>query len=112
MYNFNSNMALSEIYEPAMKITTKSEAEIFLNELSNFIAGNQLSLYNYALEVAKENIAYYAGYYDIETRIRVEDLFKCEHPVMKKAAHYTYTNEELFAMGQEWARKELNKSEN
>ena len=34
-----------------------------------------------AEEIERSNLGYYAGYYDSETRERVERLFRCEHPV-------------------------------
>lgn len=34
-----------------------------------------------ALEICKINLGYFAGYYDHETRDRVEKLFQCSHPV-------------------------------
>lgn len=34
-----------------------------------------------AESIERQNLGYFAGYYDQETRERVERLFKCAHPV-------------------------------
>lgn len=34
-----------------------------------------------AIETVKDNLGYFAGYYDNDTRARVERLYRCAHPV-------------------------------
>jgi len=41
-------------------------------------------------------VGYYAGYYDKDTRVRVEKLFKCNHPIFGSAKDGTPTQEEAF----------------
>jgi hypothetical protein len=36
--------------------------------------------------VERHNLGYFAGYYDNETRERVERLFKCSHPIFGSIA--------------------------
>ena len=70
-----------EIYGPAMEITDQQEADEFFDSL---VSG---SMYAFSMSredteaLVRHNLGYIAGYYDNETRERVERLFKCEHPV-------------------------------
>ena len=52
-----------------------------------------------AEQICKSNLGYFAGYYDHETRMRVERLFKCSHPVFGVAKEKEITAEEAFELG-------------
>lgn len=53
-----------------------------------------------AKEIERQNLGYYAGYYDDETRARVERLFGCSHPVFGPiATNKSPTPEAAFAAG-------------
>jgi len=104
-----------EIFGPAMEITDPEDAKQYLaaymkfmreqwdkegpEEVAKHSRGHTLE------EIAKGNLAYYAGYYDTKTRIRVEKLFDCAHPIFGKAEQGTPTPEEAFAMGQTMAKE-------
>lgn len=49
---------------------------------------------------ARENIGYWAGYYDAETAHQIWDWFDCVHPVFGTRIP---TAEEAFRAGVEWA---------
>jgi len=73
-------ITMGEKYGPAMKIETQEEANEYLERCvrHNMNFGNTREE---AESIEKSNLGYYAGYYDDETRRRVERLFKCAHPV-------------------------------
>lgn len=79
-YDTNA-LTIGEIYGPAMKITDHLEAAAY------FAAMVKASMQKFghdrdiAESNARESLGYYAGYYDNETRKRVERLFMCAHPV-------------------------------
>src|ERR1700733_13503060 len=79
-------ITIGEKSRPAMEIQTQAEADAYFEKL----VSHNLRLRRWkkddggrkeAEEVERHNLGYYAGYYDSETRRRVELLFKCVHPV-------------------------------
>ena len=81
-------LTIAESLGPAMEITEQEDADQYLQKLVEYTE-KQIRL-NYrkpplrkmtALEIVKENLGYYAGYYSDETRCRVEKLFKTKHPI-------------------------------
>lgn len=90
-------------YEPAMKITDPIQAAEYLEAcIQHTMSFGKTRAEAEAVE--KSNIGYFAGYYDHETRIRVEQLFFCEHPVFGPASEGEPTAEEAFKMGMELGR--------
>ena len=73
-------MTSGEKYDPAMKITDQAAADEYFEACVE-----QTMRHGYpraeAERIERTNLAYYAGYYDDETRERVERLFRCVHPV-------------------------------
>ena len=117
MTKFNPNnkdqLTYGECLGPAMRITDKTDAQQYL---ADYIAFIQRSLDKEpdpkgktAEQIAKLNLGYYAGYYDSETRIRVEELFECSHPFFGKAKQGVPTPCQAFNLGQILAR---NKNKN
>lgn len=90
-----------DILAPAMKIMDASEAMEYLQDYITHVKSEEL---------AKNNLAYYAGYYDRETRERVEKLFNCIHPVLGPVAN-NLTPEEVFNMGVKMGESIKNKVE-
>lgn len=76
-------LTYAECIEPAMKIKSKKDATQYLNSYALYI---QKSLTNgeSAIDIAKQNLGYYAGYYGNDVRKRVEKLFDCSHPIFGK----------------------------
>lgn len=72
---------IGERYSPAMAITDQAKADEYFEEL----VSEQIQCGNVtrerAEEIERQSLAYYAGYYGDATRARVEQLFRCEHPV-------------------------------
>lgn len=91
---------IMEVYGPAMAITDQAEAD---RELERIVVeihmAGELDRIR-ALEIARESLAYFAGYYGNETRERVERLFRCEHPIFGSIAERgPPTPEYAFAAG-------------
>ena len=83
-------LTYGECLDPAMNITEPEDAVQYLNSYVRFIAEGlkedeahltPKEITERAMYIAKHNLGYYAGYYDNETRARVERLFECEHPM-------------------------------
>lgn len=78
-----SKITIGEKYGPAMEITDQSEADAYLEEcVQHSISLGKTRKEAEAIE--RGNLGYYAGYYDNETRERVERLFRCSHPIFGK----------------------------
>jgi len=60
-------------------------------------------------DITKSNLGYYAGYYDEETRIRVEKMFQCVHPVFGQYTKNKLTSEQVFEMGRRRGLRMLRK---
>lgn len=78
---------------PAMKITDEQDAQQYLADYIAYIEERRITHpeeagRHSAEETAKINLGYYAGYYDSETRERVERLFMCAHPIFGKIADH------------------------
>lgn len=81
-------LSARESLGPAMQITDKDDADQYLKSYINYLQGfldkTPRDDGMTAEQIAKKNIGYFAGYYDEKTRIRVESLFDCEHPIFGK----------------------------
>ena len=67
-------------YQPAMRITDLEDAaEYFEACVEHCMRWGHTR--EEAESIERSNLGYYAGYYDSETRARVERLFNCAHPV-------------------------------
>jgi hypothetical protein len=100
-------LTYAECLGPAMKITDEEDAKQYLKDYVVYIQGyldkEPRNDDNTAEQIAKINLGYYAGYYDDETRLRVERLFQCSHPIFGKAERGTPTAEEAFGAGKRLA---------
>ena len=76
-------LTYGECLAPAMGIIDKEDAKQYFTSYINWQKSNmqESSGKHTAEEVCKINLGYFAGYYDDETRKRVERLFSCSHPV-------------------------------
>lgn len=78
------NPTYGDLLDPAMKITDQADADQYKAEYIKFTQAaieREGSQGYTAEEVVNRNLGYFAGYYDNETRERVERLFNCAHPV-------------------------------
>jgi hypothetical protein len=99
------NITIGNKYDPAMKITDQAEADKYFEFC---VQHAMITEPNRELAIAKErkNLAYYAGYYDDETRERVERLFHCEHPFFGSIAEKGPPSPaEAFRMGLELGKQ-------
>jgi exodeoxyribonuclease-5 len=98
---FPEKISIGDKYGPAMKITDPAEAAAYFERAVEHTMSCGRSRPD-AERIERANFGYYAGYYDNETRERVERLFNCSHPVFGKiSAVGAPTTEEALQAGQE-----------
>lgn len=85
-----TNLTYGQIMDPAMKITDPADAKQYFQSYVEYLIpyivkehedADDEFIYMESVTIAKHNLGYYAGYYDNETRKRVEKLFECSHPI-------------------------------
>ena len=92
-------ITMGQKYGPAMEITTQAEADAYFEECVQHTMGYGQEREE-AKSIERSNLGYYAGYYDAETRERVERLFRCARPVFGAIAEKGEPSlEEAFEMG-------------
>ncbi len=90
---------IGELYDPAMLITDQAEADAYFETLVQRNMSHGTSR-DEAERIERNNLGYYAGYCSSETRARVEELFRCSHPIFGAVAQYAPpTPEEAFEIG-------------
>lgn len=103
-------IANDDKYGPAMKITEQAEADEYFEACVAHCMSFGTKREE-AEKIERSNLGYYAGYWDGDTRERVERLFKCAHPIFGSIAEKGEpTPEEAFAMGQAMGEKIRNAS--
>ena len=80
MKAIDHDVSISKKYGPAMEITDQEAADAYFEACIQHTMGWGKSREE-AEAKERANLGYYAGYYDAETRERVERLFRCAHPV-------------------------------
>ena len=91
----------SEKLQAAMEVKTQAEADALFEELVSLCCENGEPRAKCEV-IQRSNLGYFAGYYDSETRARVERLFKCAHPIFGPIAQKGEPSpEEAFKMGQQ-----------
>ena len=75
------DITIGEKYGPAMEITEQAEADRYFRECvaHSIMAFGKTE--EEAQELERDNLGYFAGYYNAKTRARVERLFRCAHPI-------------------------------
>lgn len=88
---------------PAMEITEQADADqymaAYVSHIQRHLDAQPREDDMTAEQIAKVNLGYFAGYYDHETRERVERLFRTRHPVFGSASAGSPTAEEAFEAG-------------
>ena len=92
-----------ESYKPAMEITDPKQAAEWLEARIRYNMERHGQSREEATSILKQNLGYFAGYHDHATRLRVEKLFCCTHPILGAASDGAPTPKEAFEMGQEAA---------
>lgn len=101
---FHKGMTTGDALRPAMTITDPDEAKEYFEAYVQSLVDNYGQPRDEAESVVRQNLGYWAGYYDNETRERVERLFSCAHPVFGSITNRgTPTAEESLAMGKKMA---------
>jgi len=90
---------IGEMYRPAMDIETEEEAQEYFQALVDYSVQRHGHSLAEAARVERANLGYFAGYYDHDTRLRVERLFSCQHPMFGAAKNGAPTAEEAFETG-------------
>lgn len=80
--SFPVNATIGELYSPAMMITDQKEADAYFRQLVQHHMDRWGKTKDEAETVVRQNLGYYAGYYSPETMIRVNRLFRTEHPIL------------------------------
>ena len=62
-------------------VKTKEEAAVLLGDFVTYYVNKHEYSQDEALKIIRSNIGYLAGYCDVETQRRFEDLFGAVHPV-------------------------------
>ena len=97
---FTRDATFGETLGPAMAIDNQEDADAYLAALLAFSQEHYGQGPEEAGRIHRENLGYWAGYYDNDTRERVERLFGCAHPVFGAIAEKgAPTPEEAFAIG-------------
>lgn len=98
-------LTYGEALGTAMSITDPEDAKQYFEAYVDFMVKHSSIKKREAIEIAKLNLGYYAGYYDNETRERVERLFLCEHPIFGSIKENGIpTPEEAFNAGKKYAQ--------
>ncbi len=101
-------ITLREKYDPAMDITDPDQAAQYFEECVQHNMAHSGNSREKAEAIERANLGYWAGYYSKETRLRVEELFQCQHPILGKATDREWSPQELLEKGvevaHEWSR--------
>jgi hypothetical protein len=73
-------ITIGDKYGPAMQMTDQAEADAYFTVLVEHCMRFGKTAEE-ATAIERSNLGYYAGYYNDETRARVERLFACAHPI-------------------------------
>ena len=103
------SLTVGECLDAAMKITDKQDAIQYKRDYIAFIQKSidkgEVKDKMTAEQIANANLGYCAGYYSSETRIRVEELFSCSHPVFGSVKEDGIpTTDEAFEAGKKLAQ--------
>jgi hypothetical protein len=100
------NLTIGESYGAAMEITDQAEADAYFQRLVDRSMTYFRKTRTEAEALERQNLGYYAGYYDSETRHRVEKLYRCAHPVFGSiSAVGAPTPEEALQAGKDMAKR-------
>lgn len=99
LFNAEEKRTYGETLGPAMDMTDPEEAKAFKAAYVSWMVRTQDIDEEEATDLVNQNLGYYAGYYDHETRLRVEELFECSHPVFGSAEDGPPDSAAAFAAG-------------
>lgn len=96
---------VGEVFNKALEIAkyTPSNAKDFLDKYTRHIESVEGITYGEALDRAKSNLGYFAGYYDKHTCDLIYDVYCTEHPIFGKNP-FDVSPEDAFKAGLEAGR--------
>jgi hypothetical protein len=97
-------MTDSERYDPAMRINTQEDADAYFEKLARVSMDENDCSRELAEKFERDNLGYWAGYGNLETRKRVERLFRCRHPLLPPATELQPSLQETFELGYRYAQ--------
>jgi hypothetical protein len=68
------NLTVGQMYGPAMKITEPADAQAYFDQLVAYLQSHEKTREE-AEALARSNLGYFSGYYDLETMQRVGQLY-------------------------------------
>ncbi len=77
---------VGEIFNKALEIAKtgdKERCQLFLKSYSEYISSKNNISIDKAIDIAKANFGYFAGYYDRETYDIINNMYNAIHPVFK-----------------------------
>lgn len=77
---FPDRITIGEKYGPAMEIRDQAAADAYFERCVRHCMRVGMKSRLEAESIERTNLGYYAGYYDNQTRQRVEQLYHCQHP--------------------------------
>lgn len=85
--SFPDGATFGQTLGPAMGITEQADADAYFESLVQHLMRVAPNCTRQdAGEKVRQSLGYFAGYYSHETRVRVERLFRCEHPIFGSAS--------------------------
>lgn len=79
------SLTIGEVLKPAMEITDQKEADEYLEAMIEYYMRFENRTREQALEIARINLGYFAGYYNYDVEQRVQKLFMCNHQFFGQA---------------------------
>lgn len=83
---FPELITIGDKYGPAMNLANQDAADAYFERCVEHTMTYWEKSRAEAEAIERINLGYYAGYYDNETRERVERLFDCSHPYFGRIA--------------------------
>lgn len=95
---------IGEIFDKALSLAKKDKQKAldFLDAYATYVQeANNISKEE-ALEIAKSNFGYFAGYFDDSVRKIIYDTYQAAHPIFGNAS---VTSEQAYEMGKNYNKK-------
>lgn len=91
---------IGEIFNTALGLarTNKNEAHDFFFQYANYIMEEKGESFDWAVELAKFNLGYFAGYFPKEICDLIYDTYECIHPIFGRKP-YDVSPEEAYNAG-------------
>jgi hypothetical protein len=80
------SLTYAESLGPAMEITEQADADAFFEAYVTWMMARINQTRGEVENVARQNLGYYAGYYDSATMARVNRLYRTTHPIFGSAS--------------------------